>query len=308
MTEIKKRLSGFESELSPSSILGIIVEHMLRDPADNPSDLPLSIPNLKELVSRPSVSAFMTALTTIIDGLNKLYAEHRPKYDVVLGVGHLVGHPDIVSGTHFFEVKWTTQLKQNYNSFLLQLFCYGAMEPRATHLHLVLPSQSTIMTWDLKSWTKRELFRRTIIDLSEQIHTKFTRPNNFIKFQIVASEVGIGHHIGRKNSKQTLCQLVLEQRNKYPTQLFLSGHATSKTPAGITDADIAIMNDHITRNNQRIYVHAPYLINLCAIPGTQGDYFTKSLAYNLDVAAAIGFLGVVVHTMSTRLFHGKYGG
>ena len=32
------------------------------------------------------------------------------------------------SDTHIYEVKWTAQLKKNYGSFLLQLFCYGAME------------------------------------------------------------------------------------------------------------------------------------------------------------------------------------
>jgi deoxyribonuclease-4 len=165
----------------------------------------------------------------------------------------------------------------------------------ATHLHLVLPNQSTIMTWDLNEWKKRELFRQTMIDLSEQVYTKSIRPNHYMEFQIVAACTNIGHHIGRENPKHTLVKLVTEQKNTYPTQLFLSGNVQSKIDI-IPDMDIAVMNDHIIRHSQCIYVHSPYCINLCTTPGAHDNYFTKSLAYHLEVSAAIGFKGVVVHT------------
>lgn len=275
-----------------SSILGIIVEHLLRPAAGAEAGTIAGI-NMDRVLTR--CPTFVKAITATRDKLQAIYTGTEPKYDVELTVGKLTGHPDIVAGSHIFEVKWTTQLKQNFTNFLLQLFCYAAMDQKATHVHLVLPAQTTIMSWDLSEWSKRALFRQTMITLAEQVHAKFTRPNHFMQFQIVAATVGIGHHIGRKNPRQTLCQLVLEQHNPYPTQLFLSGNNNTST-LHLSDMDIAKMNDHITRNSQSIYVHAPYQINLCATPGTQDNYFTKALSYNLEVSAAIGFRGVVVHT------------
>lgn len=282
---------------NPSSVLGIIVEYLLRSTKTdslNYDAIPhnLNLPNIRETAERSEV--FTTVLLNTVEQLHILYQGRKPKYDVELGCGHVTGHPDIVVGTHIYEVKWTTQLKKNFTNFLLQLFTYGAMEPKATHIHLVLPAQSTIMTWDLKQWSKRELYLSTLIDLSEQIHKKLSRPNHIHEFQLLSAMLGIGTHIGRQNG-QKLCPFVLKQNNPYPTQLFIQGNLSTKVDT-LSDCDIAKMNDHVINHKQRIFVHAPYSINLCIPPGNQDDYGVMSLIYNLQVASAAGFLGVIVHT------------
>jgi len=283
-----------DQKSSPSSILGIVVEHLISSKVVgelNYIDMPVNLPKLRETVERSKV--FVKAMTSTVQQLHKLYAEKQPKYNIELGSGHVTGHPDIVVGTHIYEVKWTTQLKKNYLGFLLQLFTYGALEPKATHLHLVLPAQSTIMTWDLSKWKKRDLYRTTLLELAEKIYNKFNKPNHLWDFRILKSTLGIGHHIGRKNA-QKLCPFVLEQQNSVPTQLFLRGNLSTKVDK-FTDTEIAKMSEHVINYRQQIFVHAPYSINLCITAGTQDDYSLNSLVYNLQVANSVGFAGVVVH-------------
>ena len=59
-----------------------------------------------------------------------------------------------------------------------------------------------------------------------------------------------------------------------------------------------------------MYVHSPYIINLCHEPGTKEDYGVVCLQKNLQYANAMGLKGVVVHVgkstdlpLSTALEH-----
>lgn len=293
MNLIKKCNPGLNE---PSQILGIVVEHLLRSKCSklDYTLVPIEL-NLIELEKTVEKSpSFLNAILETIKQLNILYEGKEPKYDIELGCGHVIGHPDIVVGTHIYEVKWTTQLKKQFSNFMMQLFTYGAMEPNATHLHLVLPAQSTIISWNLKEWGNRELYRSTLLELAQIMHHKHTKPNFVMQYRLLCLTLNIGCHIGR-NPGQNLCQFVINQDNDFPTQLFLQGHLSSKVDT-ITDDELVKMNEHVINYGQRIYVHAPYSINLCMTPGSKDDYGVKSLIYNLQSANTAGFLGVVVHT------------
>ena len=177
---------------------------------------------------------------------------------------------------------------------MLQLFCYGALQPRATHLHLVLANQGTIVTWKLSSWKKRELFRETMLKCGEEVYKTFNRPNHRFEFQMLASMTNIGHHVGRK-PRQTFRKLIESLNTPYPLQVFLAGNTSTKISC-VSDEDVAKISHHIEQTRQVMFFHSPYTINLCAIPGTLDDYFTKSLTYHLQLGKALGFRGVVVHT------------
>ena len=64
------------------------------------------------------------------------------------------------------------------------------------------------------------------------------------------------------------------------------------------DSDIAESLNIITKYSMRVYVHAPYIINLCINPEVnieKDQYVTNCLMEHLRYAKAFGAKGVVVH-------------
>jgi len=78
-----------------------------------------------------------------------------------------------------------------------------------------------------------------------------------------------------------------------PSQIFLAGPQSSRL--AIADAELAAAGAAVTTRGIRVFVHSPYIINLCTPTGQQDDYHTKLLIKNLQYSAAFGARGVVVH-------------
>ena len=79
---------------------------------------------------------------------------------------------------------------------------------------------------------------------------------------------------------------------KKPWQIFLGGPQTSKF--SVADADIAAGASVLETSKSRFFVHSQYIINL-AKSGAEDTWHTDLLRKNLQVAAASGCKGVVVH-------------
>ena len=102
----------------------------------------------------------------------------------------------------------------------------------------------------------------------------------------------IGNHVGKlKTVTATLASL--QQVNARPYQMFLSGPLSTKI--SIKDEELAAANAAQQSSQVRMYVHSPYIINLCQEPGTKEDYGVVCLMKNLQYANTIGLKGVVVH-------------
>jgi len=100
----------------------------------------------------------------------------------------------------------------------------------------------------------------------------------------------IGNHVSKlKTVTATLASLTTEK----PWQMFLSGPLNTKI--SIKDEEIAAANVAQQSSQIRMYVHSPYIINLCQEPGTKEDYGVVCLMKNLQYANTIGLKGVVVH-------------
>ena len=101
----------------------------------------------------------------------------------------------------------------------------------------------------------------------------------------------IGNHIGKL--KTVTATLVSVHPSEKPYQMFLSGPLNTKI--SIKDEEIAAAN--VTQHHLRVkmYVHSPYIINLCQEPGSKEDYGVVCLMKNLTYANTIGLKGVVVH-------------
>jgi deoxyribonuclease-4 len=102
----------------------------------------------------------------------------------------------------------------------------------------------------------------------------------------------IGNHVGKlKTVTATLSSL--QQVNTRPYQMFLSGPLSTKI--FIKDEELAAANAAQQSSQVRMYVHSPYIINLCQEPGTKEDYGVVCLMKNLTYADTMGLKGVVVH-------------
>ena len=210
-------------------------------------------------------------------------------FDTTVRYGQVEGHPDAQTDTQIFEVKMTGLLKKNWIEFLYQLFAYAALCEQAKEVYLVLPLQTEVWAFDLSAWPtdKRTKFRDLLNTTSINRQTIESVP--MASLQTIQLSYNIGNHIQRgKNLAETIQQLASFAS---PFQIFLGSSLSSK---------IHISDDELARTSQcmsstRLFVHSPYIINLCSEPGEKNDYGTNLLIKNLNYASAIGCKGVVVH-------------
>jgi deoxyribonuclease-4 len=88
-------------------------------------------------------------------------------------------------------------------------------------------------------------------------------------------------------------QVLLDIVNWLSFQLFLGGALSSKL--SIKDEDLAQSAQNMNGSSLRLFVHSPYIINLCSTPGEKDDYGVHLLRKNLQYASLVGCKGVVVH-------------
>lgn len=102
----------------------------------------------------------------------------------------------------------------------------------------------------------------------------------------------IGNHI---HKQKTLTATVrgLATVSHRPYQVFLG--SPQATTLHIHDDDLAGAAVAQVESAVRLYVHSPYIINLCHEPGKNNDYGVMCLIKNLQYAVATGLCGVVVH-------------
>lgn len=227
------------------------------------------------------------------------FGRNEPAYDREVRDREIkiAGHPDIISGSHIFEVKYTGKLKIEWKNFLLQLFCYGAIAPDATRLSLVLPNQQTIISWSVREWTGRNKFRDLLTKEANQL--KVLSSEDIMTTQLAFQMFRIGTHRNRPNNMKLSTMFNNNHLNRWqqgiPYQIFLRGNCCTKGEF-IKDDELALISQGILNQNIKIFIHAPYTINLCKPPGTEDDYFTETLIYQLKVGVLCGFKGVVIHT------------
>lgn len=283
------------------SILGCIAEDLLRL-----SPTEITVAALHEVIQKnyPDYStvdkAKVTKSKTTQPFLDHIVAT-RTKLDAVVK-GTLVfdttvtyeaveGHPDAQTETQLFEVKLTGLLKKNWVDFLFQVFAYAALHEPATDIYLVLPLQDTVWHSPVSAWTGRKAYRDFLNNLSkaQQEPTADASP---IPGFLLQDTHSIGNHVQKlKTVSATLTMLQLV--NDKPYQMFLSGPQSTRIE--MKDEDLASAATVQQATAVRMYVHSPYVINLCHEPGTKENYGVVCLQKNLRYANAMGLKGVVVH-------------
>jgi deoxyribonuclease-4 len=289
-------LAAFPKDQS-YSFLGLVAEELLRLPHAE-----ITLPNLLTAAQRwmPTIDCSkITKSTTTAPFLEALVATRkaleavlRPadgplRFEEEVVAGSVAGHPDARNATQIFEVKLTGMLKQNWTAFLFQTFAYGALVPEAKDVYIVLPLQRMVWSYSLAGWgAKREAFREFLAARSTVAQT------SGLVNAMMATALRELYSIGVHAPKQKSLAGTVASLGDYskPYQIFLGGPQTSKM--SVADGDLALAAEAVGRTGARIYVHSQYIINLCA---KTDDWHLKLLIQNLQVAAAMGGRGVVVH-------------
>lgn len=266
--------------------LGILTELLLQKKNVTVEDIALYAQTLfnvslpQNVLTAKSTAGYLERIHTT-QAILKTKTDEKLEYNRELTMADcaIVGHPDILTRHHVFEVKTSGRLKDSWASYIIQSFCYVALAGRQIQsLHIVLPLQAHVETIDVSNWSRREEFVALMKEYQEP------ETENVLAGKLLMIQYKIGRHIPKKPS---IYKTVIDLVPGIPFQIFLS--KTSKIVA--SDEDIAKTLDHVTKNNLSVYVHAPYILNLCDTK----DYIVPTLKRQLEVAEACGFKGVVIH-------------
>lgn len=286
------------------SLLGFIAEEMLRFSANDIhiDNLLVAIKKWYSDVKPVDIAKVQKSKTTkpFLDSLTKtrLQMDSILKgtlvFDTTVSFGSIEGHPDAQTDTQLFEVKMTGQLKKNWINFLYQVFAYAAIHEQAKEVYLVLPMQEYVWQFDLSKWEsqKRTQFRDLLQNTAAKRQSIPSEENVGIhSAQAIQIAYNIGNHMQKLKSLTDTIKIFSELSR--PSQIFLGSSLSAKMH--IKDEELAESAKEMAKTTLKLFVHSPYIINLCADPGEKNDFAVNLLIKNLQYASIVGCKGVVVH-------------
>lgn len=204
---------------------------------------------------------------------------------------NITGHPDAVIGTTIaIEVKTSSKLEDDQLYFIQQLSAYLALNPNFTHGILVLPLQQAIIVIDAANWSLKQQYLKALEEKAAKVIIAQPTINMFDLFNVnqLITHYAIGKHI---HKSKTLLETVQTMSPEVPYQIFIGSNQSSHL--NVKEADINAAGQWVRQHKLRVYIHAPYLINLAA--KVEGDWNIKYMQKTMIYGAQLGALGVVVH-------------
>jgi deoxyribonuclease-4 len=242
----------------------------------------------KSVTTQPYLDCVKATRVSLEAVLRSTAAEGPLKFEEEIVFGSVAGHPDMWNKTQVFEVKTTGMMKENWTSFLFQVFAYGALMPDVKDVYLVLPLQKLVWHYSLAGWAKRAEFRTFLTSWSTTAQTD--KVESGLQAAVLCAEHCIGCHIGKQKTITDTVRAVAH--SPAPYQIFLSGPQNSNIKSD--DKDLATARALIEASGARVFVHSQYLINLSNKESADA-WHEKLLIKNLQVCRAFGGKGVVVH-------------
>ncbi len=188
--------------------------------------------------------------------------------------------------------------------------------PEITEIVLVFPLQGFAHTLHVGTWGDRDRFLDVLVGLCEgeemrdegaelvaQVVAELMDKASISKAEAspaprsgheLMQYYRIGRHLPKDGPLANSLQVV--PNGACVWQYFLSSPRMTKVTAKADD--MAASRKYIQRTGARIFIHSPYIINLCQAPGPD-NYGVRCLRETLAGAAAAGCLGVVVHVGKT---------
>jgi len=212
----------------------------------------------------------------------------------VLQHGMIQGHPDVVTESGVYDVKTTSSFRTMAKDSILQVLFYfmlGRLQGYTwTRAGIILPMQRITVCFNLEKWNWRPLW-----DYTHRVVEHELTPRLSARMTVRNPHYHVGSHLGREDGQSMLD--ALRKTDLRSCQMFLYGNvameAKDATKATLRK-DIPALCQVITERNIAYFTHAPYSLN----PSRQDLYHIvkRSLRHELQVTAAIGGRGVVIHT------------
>jgi deoxyribonuclease-4 len=212
------------------------------------------------------------------------------------------GHPDMICHNNILDVKTTSNFQSMRKSTVLQLLSYSAITSgsgkKYQYIGVILPQTKEIILYDVSLWNYKP-FLSLLIKAAASI--------NVVELQtcFIYHQCEIGAHISKgKNWLQNFTQ------PNSRIQMFLSSPRKVSYFRPSQD-EILQASQLIAYNNIHYYTHSPYYINLSKpynadsikeqqTTGVWKSYSLEILKHELQLTAAIGGRGVVVHLGSNE--------
>lgn len=256
--------------------------------------LSTTLAGFDKVLASKTTQPFLNILMTTRYTMDVHLVGKKPACGSVLKGTHVMGHPDARTPTQIFEIKLTGEYEKNWTYFLCQLFAYAALDPAATDLYLVLPLQTAVVRFDVRGWAGRSAYLARLEAAAAAMLAPAPMAPSAPSVPLGGAAIVHKHAIGSHMPKHpTLLETVRALPRGVPSQIFLGPPQNARLVA--KDADIAAAAAELTRRGLDVYVHAPYILNLSAVPKGGDDWATRLLERNLTIGAALGAKGVVVH-------------
>lgn len=280
------------------SLLGLLAEDLLRRPADKLETIKLC-PVLRRYAptatdaalllasAQPTTKAFLQSLQKTRQRMEAV-VKGDFLYDQMLAADFVQGHPDALTPTQVFEVKLTGYLQGNWPDFLLQTFAYASLQPTIEDVYIVLPLQETVWHHSVKGWAKRDEFCNLLNDASKALQRNVAQ--DLLYCASIRDTHHIGFHVQKQKSLVDTVRSLVDYTKSY--QIFLGNPQSSKLT--ITDKKLAAAASLVSEVGAKVFVHTPYIINLCA-PATEDNWSMNLFLKYVEYSVAMGAKGVVIH-------------
>lgn len=293
-------------------VLGIIMEHIIKNILN--SQRALTVDEIFYITSQFMISRkwvmgnidyFNDISKWILENLKYKTIEYEPEW----GWGSVIGHPDIVTEDTIYDVKMTGAFGKMRSETILQVINYYCLSKlnrlNKRYIGLILPAQKLIVKVDMKGWKWKPVWRE--MEKAAQMMKQPTNPFEMIIYRSTVAQY-VGNTIFKTEGK--IYKAINPYKNTHrPVQVFLSSPRGGQIKEGEINIPKAlkIINDF----GMKVYIHAPYIINLCREEGCKMKEKIKKgkiipckyekwtpalqLKRQLIYGVGMGCKGVVVH-------------
>lgn len=295
-TPLLKLLEKADPAQDKYCLFGILTELLLREPASSLSESTLEsvlrrvahseVP--AKLFTTKTVARYLEHVKRTREQMEALIDGAELQVEAELRGNGVEGHPDFKTTTDVFEVKTSGRVSACWMDFLLQAFAYAALDSAIERVHLVLPLQATICSWDVRAWTHREAYKTALENVAASEMTRAPPPpSDMFESAQLFSLFPIGSHLKKHRClAETLRHIADPSR---PYQIFLGGPVSTRV--NVEEDDLAECRAMVEARRLQVFIHAPYMINLAAM----NEWNVPCLKKHLQAGAAMGAKGVVVH-------------
>lgn len=205
------------------------------------------------------------------------------------------GHPDLVGPNWILDVKTTSGFTKMAHESFLQILAYAALA-HISAIGILLPLQRQILWYDVSQWDSSAYLNilsreskwvphdllatepeRIIMAAADKTSPVVLAPTVFGGIGCIVTSPFLGSHVRKESDYPTTI----------PFQIFL---ASPRAEGYVSTAELNEISRKCSPEHQ-LYVHAPYIINLC----NMDSWPVERLRHELSACQQLGGKGVVVH-------------